>query len=48
VTVIATVAGERTLSFPTAMRSVEGGAALTSHRVTMEFGEVRLFIAPEA
>ncbi len=47
VTVIATVAGERTLSFPTAMRPVEGGAASTSHHVTMEFGEVRIFITPE-
>jgi hypothetical protein len=47
-TVIATAAGERTLSFPNAMRPVEGGAPSSIHRVTMEFGDVRMFIAPEA
>jgi len=48
VTVIATAAGERTLTFPHAMRPVEGGAPSSIHRVTMEFGDVRLFISPEA
>jgi hypothetical protein len=48
VTVIATAAGERTLTFPHAMRPAEGGAPSLVHRVTMEFGDVRMFIAPEA
>ena len=48
VTVIATAAGERMLTFPHAMRPVEGGAPSSVHRVTMEFGDVRLFITPEA
>ena len=48
VTVIATAAGERTLTFPHAMRPAEGGAPSLIHRVTMEFGDVRMFIAPEA
>ena len=48
VTVIATAQGERTLRFPRAMRPVDGGAPSMIHRVTMDFGEVRLFIAPEA
>jgi hypothetical protein len=47
VTVIATVGGERTLTFPRAMRPVDGGVPGMIHRVTMDFGEVRLFIAPE-
>jgi hypothetical protein len=47
-TVIATAAGERTLTFPRAMRPVDGGELSRIHRVTMEFGEVRLFVAPEA
>jgi hypothetical protein len=45
VTIIATADGQRTLTFPRAMSPVEGGAASTSHQVTMEFGEVRLFVA---
>jgi hypothetical protein len=46
--VIATASGERTLAFPRSMRPVEGGGAPSmSHRVTMGFGDVRLFIAPE-
>jgi hypothetical protein len=48
VTVIATADGERTLTFPRAMRPVDGGTPSMIHRVTMDFGEVRLFIAPEA
>jgi hypothetical protein len=46
-TVIATEEGERTLTFPKAMRPVEGGDASMIHRVTMAFGDVRVFIAPE-
>ena len=46
-TVIATADGERTLTFPQAMRSVEGGAPSKIHRVTMAFGDVRVFTAPE-
>jgi hypothetical protein len=46
-TVIATSAGERTLTFPRAMRAVEGGAPSAMHRVAMEFGDVRMFITPE-
>ena len=44
-TVIATAAGERTLTFPHAMRPVEGGDPASVHRVTMEFGDVRIFIS---
>jgi hypothetical protein len=47
-TVIATAAGERTLTFPRALRPVEGGDPSKVHHVTMEFGDVRIFIAPEA
>jgi hypothetical protein len=47
-TVIATSGGERTLTFPRAMRSVDGGDPSPVHRVTMKFGEVRVFVAPEA
>jgi beta-galactosidase len=47
--VIATVAGDRTLTFPKPMVSVEkGGEASQVHKVMMEFGETRVFIAPEA
>ena len=45
-TVIATVDGERTLTFPHAMTPVEGGAPSKIHRVTMGFGEVRVFVTP--
>jgi hypothetical protein len=48
VTVIATASGERTLTFPRAMGPVEGGVPSSTHHVTMEFGDVRIFIAPEA
>jgi len=47
VTVIATAAGERTLTFPRVMRPVDGGDPSQVHRVKMEFGEVRIFISPE-
>jgi hypothetical protein len=46
VTVIATSAGKRTLTFPAAMRAVEGGEASKTHALTMEFGEVRVFVTP--
>jgi hypothetical protein len=48
VTVIATADGERTLTFARAMRPVDGGEPSMTHRVTMDFGDVRLFIAPES
>jgi hypothetical protein len=48
VTVIATSPGKRTLTFPSPMRPVDGGDPSTVHRVVMEFGEVRLYVAPEA
>jgi hypothetical protein len=44
--VIATGAGERTLTFPRPMQQEHGGEASTTHRVTMEFGEVRIFLVP--
>ena len=47
VTVIATADGERTLTFPHAMCPADGGAPSMNHRVTMSFGEVRLFITPQ-
>ena len=47
-TVIATSSGEHTLSFPRTMSPVEGGEPSNVHRVTMDFGEVRVFVAPEA
>ncbi len=37
--------GERTLSLPKPMRPIEGGAYSNKHRLNMEFGEVRLFVA---
>jgi hypothetical protein len=46
-TVIATADGERTLTFPRAMRPVEGGPPSTIHRLTMGFGDVRVFVAPQ-
>jgi hypothetical protein len=46
-TIIATASGERTLTFPRAMRPVEGGGLSLSHRVTMDFGDVRIFVTPE-
>jgi hypothetical protein len=46
-TVIATVDGERTLTFPHTLRPVEGGAPSRIHKVTMGFGDVRLFVTPQ-
>jgi len=45
-TVIATAAGQRTLTFPDPMRPAEGGEPSKVHKVTMDFGEVRVFVAP--
>jgi hypothetical protein len=47
VTVIATADGERTLTLPHVMRPVEGGEPSKTHRVTMSFGEVRIFVTPQ-
>ena len=42
--VVATDDGERILHLPHSMAPAEGGAASTTHRLTMEFGDVRLFV----
>jgi len=42
--VVATEPGERVLTFPAPLAPVEGGPASASHRVTMEFGDVRVFV----
>jgi hypothetical protein len=47
-TVIATARGERVLTLPRPLRPVEGGEASAMHRLTMEFGDVRVFLAPES
>ncbi len=41
---VATDEGERILRLPRAMAPVEGGAAATEHRLSMRFGEVKLFV----
>jgi hypothetical protein len=46
-TVIATADGERTLTFPHAMLPAEGGAPSAIHKVTMAFGDVRVFVTPQ-
>jgi hypothetical protein len=46
-TVIATDAGDRTLTFPVALQPATGGEPSKIHRVKMQFGEVRVFLAPE-
>ena len=43
---VATDEGERVLRLPHPMVPVEGGAAATEHRLSMQFGEVRLFVKP--
>jgi hypothetical protein len=40
---VATDDGERVLRLPYAMAPVDGGAAATEHKLSMKFGEVRLF-----
>jgi hypothetical protein len=42
--IVATDKGERTIQFPHPMAPVEGGAAKTEHRLSMEFGDVRIFV----
>ena len=42
----ATDDGERVLRLPHPMVPVEGGAAAAEHRLSMQFGEVRLFVKP--
>ena len=42
--VVASENGERTICFPSPMAPVEGGSAKKEHRLTMQFGEVRLFV----
>lgn len=42
--VVASDNGERVITLPRPMVPVEGGAAAAKHRLTMEFGEVRLFV----
>jgi hypothetical protein len=42
--VVASDNGERILHFPQPLTSSEGGAPATEHRLTMKFGEVRLFV----
>jgi beta-galactosidase len=41
---VASDEGERVLRLPHPMASVEGGAVATEHRLSMQFGEVRLFV----
>jgi hypothetical protein len=42
--IVATDNGERILRVPSPLASVEGGAATTEHRLSMQFGEVKLFV----
>ena len=42
---VASDKGERTFRLPRPMAPAEGGAAATEHRLSMEFGEVKLFVA---
>jgi hypothetical protein len=42
--VVASDSGERIVRFPQPMAAAEGGAAKKEHRLTMEFGEVRVFV----
>ena len=42
--VVATDDGERTIRFPDPMAPIEGGGARREHRLTMKFGDVRLFV----
>jgi hypothetical protein len=44
--IVATEEGERVLRLPSPMVPVEGGAASAEHRLSMQFGEVRLFVKP--
>ncbi|MBF8295907.1 MAG: hypothetical protein HW389_2452 [Bacteroidetes bacterium] len=42
--VVASEAGERIVRFPEPMTPVEGGTAKKEHRLSMEFGEVRVLV----
>ena len=42
--IVATDQGERVVHFPEPMAPVEGGNRKKKHRLTMEFGEVRIFV----
>lgn len=42
--VVATDEGERVVKLPVPMAPAEGGSSKSEHRLTMEYGEVRLFI----
>ena len=42
--VVAADSGERIVRFPQPMAAAGGGAAKQEHRLTMEFGEVRIFV----
>jgi hypothetical protein len=43
---VASDEGERVFRLPSPMVSSEGGDAATEHRLTMQFGEVKLFVKP--
>jgi hypothetical protein len=42
--IVATDSGERTVRFPQPMAMVGGGVAKKEHRLTMEFGDVKVFV----
>ena len=42
--IVATDDGERTIQFPSPLAPVEGGSAKKEHKLTMKFGDVRLFV----
>jgi hypothetical protein len=42
--IVATDAGERIVQFPQPMVPIEGGISRKEHRLSMEFGEVRVFV----
>lgn len=44
--ICATEEGDRVLRLPTPMAPAEGGPASAEHRLSMQFGEVRLFVKP--
>ena len=43
--IVATRAGERTLFLPKAMAEIEGGPAARTHKLDLDFGEVKIFLA---
>jgi len=46
VCVVSTERGKHSIRLPQAMVSIEGGSSSTIHRLDMDFGEVKIFIAP--